>query len=91
MDAVLAIESSLNDDGDGVVGYRVAASNLEFAAGTELWGTPNDHLDLAAGLIGFLERPSEPAIFQLGASGVGYVRLEFFSLDTLGHGCVEHG
>ncbi|MFC0682922.1 hypothetical protein ACFFGH_34270 [Lysobacter korlensis] len=59
--------------------------NLEFAAGTELWGTSKDHLELAAGLASFLERPSAPATFQLGAPGVGYLRLEFFSLDTLGH------
>jgi hypothetical protein len=84
----LTIDSTLNHDGDGVVHYRIVAENAGFRGATGAWGNAEDALTLASALVGFPNNPQQRVEFEFGSPGVGLCRLEFRTVDSLGHCCV---
>ena len=85
MDAVLAVSSSLEHDGDELVKYSVTLNNGEFAASTSAWGNLGEHLEFAAALEGFPASSDSTVTYRFGTPGTGACDLHFFCIDSLGH------
>jgi|SRR5688572_8137172 hypothetical protein len=84
----LIISGSLDHDGDGLVRFRITAENVEFRGTTLAWGTEDTIRELVSALAGFPKASSDRAEFVFGTPRTGIGRLEFQTLDSVGHCCV---
>jgi len=81
----LSICSSLEHDGDELVRFQVGASSKDFSGCTLAWGYASQLTELAACLAGFPKAGSVPVAFQFGSAKTGVAKLEFVTLDGVGH------
>lgn len=84
----LAIRSSLEHDGDGLVRFHISVENVEFRATTLAWGYEENVRELVSALKGFPKTGSDRVEFTLGSPRSGLCRLEFLTIDSVGHCCV---
>jgi hypothetical protein len=81
----LTISSDLDHDGDGVVRFRITAENVEFRGTTLAWGSEQTVGGLLSVLAGFPKTSSDRVEFSFGTPRTGVARLEFQTVDRLGH------
>lgn len=81
----LSICSSLEHDSDELVRFQVGARSKDFVGGTLAWGYASQLTELASRLAGFPKAGSVPVVFQFGSAKTGVAKLEFVTLDGVGH------
>jgi hypothetical protein len=81
----LSISSSLEHDGDELVRFQIGARSKDFAGSTLAWGYVPQLTEFAACLAGFPKAGSVPVVFQFGSDKTGVAKLEFVTLDGVGH------
>jgi hypothetical protein len=84
----LVISGSLDHDGDGLVRLRITAENVEFRGTTLAWCTEENVAELRSALAGFPKSSSDRVEFVLGSARTGVCRVEFKTVDSIGHCCV---
>jgi hypothetical protein len=84
----LIISGNLDHDGDGLVRFRITAENPAFRGTTLTWGNEERISELLSALAGFPKTSSDRVEFVFGTPRTGVCRLEFQTVDSLGHCCV---
>jgi hypothetical protein len=81
----ISIYSSLEHDGDELVRFQVGARSKDFRGSTLAWGYVSQLAELATRLVGFPKANGVPVAFQFGSAETGVAKLEFITLDGVGH------
>lgn len=84
----LTVSGNLDHDGDGLVRFRITAENVEFRGTTLTWGNEEKIAELLSALAGFPKTSSDRVEFVFGTPRTGVCRLEFQTIDSVGHCCV---